>query len=234
MLATADIAIRREYYYTEENYGEAYPFYRNRIEIACQRQAFHALVPLNTLSKPQNDQSTRVYWAFRAVLGPEFKCLYTVTSSTGSVDMSPGWRKRLVDMIERGGVDANNQGVRADASDHFTMWKGLRFRSKVETRIAEALERRAVLYFPLPAARLGTRNERQTREPDFLVCHNGRWGILEVDGPWHTGRPADDHSRDRLFRNHCLQVTEHYNADECFENADKVVDGFLNILKDSR
>ena len=41
-------------------------------------------------------------------------------------------------------------------------------------------------------------------------------GVLEVDGPWHTGRAADDHERDRRLREHGVRVVERYQAERCY------------------
>ena len=226
MLLASDFAFIKEYYRHE------YEGYDDIIRIACQRKTYNALHLLNDeRSWPKHEYLLKINWAFRSVLGPDIGYSYKITYSVGSVDMNPGWRERLHELARHGGAEANNQGLGAETSDYFTLWNGLKFRSQVETRIAKALEERAAMYFPLPRARLGLRNSRETREPDFLVCHKGKWGILEVDGPHHTGRAADDHGRDRLFKQHGTKVIEHYNADECFQNANKVVNEFLNTLE---
>ena len=228
MLLASDFALIREYYGHEY---DNYLYHDDIVRITCQRKTYDALHLLNDgKSWPKHEYLLEIDWAFRSVLGPDIRYSYKITYSVGSVDMNPGWRERLHELARHGGVEANNQGLGAETSDYFTLWNGLKFRSRVETRIAKVLEKRAVLYFPLPRARLGARNSRETREPDFLVCHKGKWGILEVDGPHHTGRAADDHERDRLFKHHGINMIEHYNADECFENADKVVSKFLNLL----
>lgn len=126
--------------------------------------------------------------------------------------------------------DFHNQGVGARHK-----WKKLRFRSKEEIEIAEALECAGVLFFPNCKARLNTPEGRDNEEPDFLVCYNGKLGILEVDGePWHpASRTVHDHERDRLFKVHGIRVVEHYDASRCFEQPDIVVREFLEILKNA-
>src|SRR4029079_18405884 len=57
---------------------------------------------------------------------------------------------------------------------------GLRFRSRTEVRIYDELRRRNILSFPNATAVLGGRGIK--REPDFLVCQDGKWGILEIMG----------------------------------------------------
>ena len=57
------------------------------------------------------------------------------------------------------------------------------FRSQAELRIAQALGRACVLFFANAPGRFGVHpDDRQTREPDFVVCADGKWGILEVCG----------------------------------------------------
>ena len=75
----------------------------------------------------------------------------------------------------------------------------------------------------------------RTAKADFLVCADGKWGILEVDGePFHPpSRTVADHDRDRVFRLHGVRVVEHFEASECFNNPDQVVAKFLELLRKS-
>lgn len=106
----------------------------------------------------------------------------------------------------------------------------LRFRSKTEIKIYEALKRHSVLFFPNAAAVLGGKNEK--REPDFLICKDGKWGVLEVMGDWyHPAKTAmRDHDRARLFKDYGLICFEFYDAKECYNNPDEVVRRFLELL----
>lgn len=144
------------------------------------------------------------------------------------LDIDPGWRTELLEIARGKGV--SNQAVQRPK----VVWNNLNFRSHSELRIAQALDRFGVLFLPNCKARLGVK-PRQNREPDFLICHNGKWGILEVDGEdFHPpSRTAQDHERDRLFQSHGILVVQHFAADECFENADGVVKKFLDILRNS-
>jgi hypothetical protein len=143
------------------------------------------------------------------------------------IDIDPNWRTELLEIARGRGV--HNQGV---SDPPARVWQNLRFRSASEVRIAQALDRAGVLFLPNCKARLGLDGERENREPDFLVCHLGKFGILEVDGePFHPpSRTAQDHTRDRLFRAHGVLVVEHFDASECYENAPGVVRRFLAIL----
>src|SRR5262249_43870307 len=63
---------------------------------------------------------------------------------------------------------------------------------------------RNILFFPLAAAVFGGKAADYIREPDFVICQDGKWGILEVMGDWyHTSSTAvKDHERGRLFNDH--------------------------------
>ncbi|HYW18836.1 MAG TPA: pentapeptide repeat-containing protein [Nodularia sp. (in: cyanobacteria)] len=83
-------------------------------------------------------------------------------------------------------TNINNQGVQFYSNSTIHTWENLRFRSKTEIKIAEALDRTGVLFVPNSLARLNTAKGRENKEADFLICYNGKWGVLEVDGPFHT------------------------------------------------
>jgi hypothetical protein len=112
---------------------------------------------------------------------------------------------------------------------------GLRFRSRPEICIYEALKRRRVLFFPNAAAVLGGAEDVVKKEPDFLICCEGNWGLLEVMGDvFHPGATAmKDHERARRFKDYGLIVIEFYDAARCQEQPDEVVDDFLRRLQRS-
>jgi hypothetical protein len=151
---------------------------------------------------------------------------FSVAAELMSLD--PRWREELLEIARGKGV--HNQVGEAKAP---RIWNNLRFRSESEVRVARALDQANVMFLPNCRARIGLHGNRQNREADFLVCHNGKLGILEVDGePFHPpSRTAEDHERDRLFKLHGILVVEHFDAGECFENPAGVVARFLNILK---
>ena len=135
-----------------------------------------------------------------------------------------------VNLYQAKGIDnclASNQGSNADLQ-----WENLNFRSHAEIQIAKALDRAGVLFYPNCRCRLNITIGRGNRESDFLVFHQGKWGILEVDGEhWHPPcRAVEDHERDRLFKAHGILFVEHYDADRCSEKPNEVVQEFLQIL----
>jgi hypothetical protein len=150
---------------------------------------------------------------------------YTVHAQL--IEIDPDWRTELLEIARGKGIHnqtrQNMQGL---------IWKNLGFRSKSEVCIAQALDRVGVLYLPNCLARLDAPDRRKNREADFLVCADGKWGILEVDGePFHPpSRTVQDHERDRLFRLHGVRVVEHFDASECFNHPDQVVAKFLELL----
>jgi hypothetical protein len=113
---------------------------------------------------------------------------------------------------------------------------GLRFRSRAETRVYDALKGRHVLFFPNAAAILGGKQGDEKREPDFLVCAGGKWGVLEVMGErYHPGATAArDHERARLFKDYGLHFIEFYDAARCGLEPEAVVDDFLRRLEGPR
>jgi hypothetical protein len=178
------------------------------------------------LSDYRSEIRGKVWGAILAILPPRF-WLSTFQIRAGLVELEPDWLAEMVAMAR--GKDVNNQAP-GDGADK--VWNRLRFRSATEVKIAEALDRRGVLFFPLCRARLNSPQGRVNREPDFLVCHDGKWGILEVDGePYHPPqRTVHDHERDRLFQQHRVRVVSHFDSTDCYFTPEKVVGDFLALL----
>ncbi|MGL5922866.1 DUF559 domain-containing protein [Chroococcidiopsis sp.] len=110
-------------------------------------------------------------------------------------------------------------------------WNGLRFRSKSEMKIAQVLDQRKVLYFPNARGRLLDNYQRVNKEADFLICHEGRWGILECDGELYHQSAAKDHSRDMVWNANGIWFIKRFSSTECYNNPEKVVDLFIEMLR---
>lgn len=164
--------------------------------------------------------------AVEAVL-PKGSYLKHFTARAELIDIDPDWRAELLEIARGRGINNQAADVRAPR-----VWNNFRFRSESEVRIARALDKKGVFFLPNCKARLGLLNARCNREADFLVCVDGKWGILEVDGePFHPpSRTVADHERDRLFKAHGIRVVEHFDAAQCFEQSDTVVANFLALL----
>ena len=118
----------------------------------------------------------------------------------------------------------------------------LHFRSKAEIAIYDELKQRDVLFFPNPAAVLGASASEygaavEKKEPDFLICYKGKWGILEINhDDFHTGivRTTKDHERARKFNHYGLFFIHAYDYDKCRADRVGVVDEFLKLLANHR
>lgn len=168
--------------------------------------------------------------AFNAVLPLRFGVeAVTARVELVSIDMM-NWRKSMEEVIQ--GKGALNQCMPIEDGDIFH-WSNLRFRSPSEVAIAKALNEYEVLFLPNCMARLGSPNpsERKNKEADFLICCDGKWGIIEVDGDKYHPSAAKDHLRDRLFKTHRIRVIEHYTSTECTSDPKRVVCEFLDLLR---
>jgi hypothetical protein len=129
----------------------------------------------------------------------------------------------------------HNQGIQFYPNSRIYLWQGMRFRSKAEIAIAYVLDKFSVFYLPNCLARLNDPQKpkgRANKEADFLVCYQGQWGILEVDGEHHTSdRRVEEQERERLFRLHGIRVVERYDSARCQEQPFNVVREFLHLLR---
>jgi hypothetical protein len=195
-------------------------------------EAFHVkLVGPRAAYEILNDASHTITQAIRKALEavlPDQTYIKHLTAHVEHIEIDDNWREELLEIAR--GVGVHNQGAQGKA---LRIWNNLYFRSQSEIRIAEALDRAGALFFPNCKGRIGPASNRQNREPDFLVCHNGKWGILEIDGePFHPpSRTVHDHARDRLFREQGVRLVEHFDATECYKNPDGIVGRFLNLLR---
>jgi hypothetical protein len=163
--------------------------------------------------------------AFYALLGVHAQ----ISVRASYITITNQWRHELLTLLR--GDHVTNQGLPFAPQRPVLTWNNLRFRSASEVRIAEALERAQVLFLPNCMARLGF-SHRENREADFLICQKGKWGILEVDGPFThpASRKVDDDERARLFKAHGIRLVEHFDAGNCLEDADGIVRRFLYLL----
>ncbi|WP_373536023.1 pentapeptide repeat-containing protein [Microcoleus sp.] len=120
----------------------------------------------------------------------------------------------------------HNQGILSSTKERIYHWNDLHFRCEEEVKIAEALDRTSVLFFPNSKARLTTPSGRQNQEPDFLIFHQGKWGILEISHP----DTEKDETRDRIFASHGIFTIHYCEAHRCSQEPDHVVREFLDIL----
>jgi very-short-patch-repair endonuclease len=72
-----------------------------------------------------------------------------------------------------------------------------------------------------------------SRFPDFLICFDGKWGILEVDGQkYHQGRATEDHERSRIMERHGgIAYLTRFDYQRCMNDPDGVVKDFIEVLR---
>ncbi len=142
----------------------------------------------------------------------------------GSYD---GWRDEvLLQLIGRG---ITNQAAFKSTYHPMCEYNGMKFRSKSEMRLAEHFEQSDVLFFPLPLANY----QGQTKEPDYLVCKDGRWAILECVSDQYHPSVEKEANRDVWFQDHHIEIRK-YSAAQCFNEPAKVVSDFINWLDSKR
>jgi hypothetical protein len=201
------------------------------VYLRCPRFVYEILTeqipsdPFDASVTQRSQTYTTINRAFKAVLSSEYSYFGLIVRPELIATVTKNWREEMIDYLRKGNV--HNQVAE---NEPVVVWNNLRFRSKTERVIAEELDKRGILFFPNCMVRLGAPANRTNREPDFLICHKGKWGILEVDGePFHTSA-AKDHDRDRLFKQHGIKVIERYDAHRCYNSPSLVVDEFLLLL----
>jgi hypothetical protein len=144
------------------------------------------------------------------------------------IEVDLDWRAKLLAEVE---ADvALNQNPYQQAA---IVWKGIRFNSEPEVEIAKALERAGIMYMPNCLVRAGNPSGMVSRFPDFLICVEGKWGILEVDGQkYHAGRATEDHERSRIMERHGgIAYLTRFDYQRCISDPDGVVKDFIEVMK---
>jgi len=160
-----------------------------------------------------------------------------ISTKMSLMSIDPDWQEKMRHLISAAkgsnqGVVTEKAGKRKGRDTH--TYNEMTFGSKSEIRIAQELETRDLLFFPLP---LGVRAEtgdrwKDRREPDFLVCQEGTWGILEV--AYHPDRYEKDAEKAGWFKEMGILCVEHVTAERCYSQPADVVDDFLNVLSKHR
>jgi hypothetical protein len=165
--------------------------------------------------------------AFKAVLRQNIVYVHTHPRLVSEIEGD--WRQQIATLLR--GEKVTNQGVPRRPDTPVFVWNNLNFWSPAEREIAKALEKPGVLYLPNCMTRLGPPEHRYNKETDFVVCCEGKWGILEVDGKAFHQIAAQDYERDRQFARYGIRIIQRFTGKRCMENPDEVVETFLDILK---
>lgn len=216
ILLSCDLVVDEYFHWIGEDEG-----YNDglQVELAAQRAIYEII---NNLEHPT---TKAIQQAIRYALNvPSYRFFARLVLP----EVPPNWREKLLEAIQE--QEVTNQGNPIENKPTYS-WNNLRFRSNTEIKVAQVLDRLGVLFFPNCMARLGTTDDRRNKEADFLICYNGKWGILEVDGEAYHSTAAIDHDRDRLFRSYGIRVIERYTSSKCYNNPESVVRQFLDILR---
>lgn len=158
----------------------------------------------------------------------------TVEYQIKLLDVEENWQEKVKEMIVN--AKNSNQGVVTEKvfareKKSVYLYNEMKFGSQAEVRIAQELEARKVLFFPLPlAVRQDTKIFWQDhKEPDFLICNDGKWGVLEVS-THSPDRYEKDAEKTFWFKKSGILCVEHHTSQRCYKEPDKVVDEFLSIL----
>lgn len=149
------------------------------------------------------------------------------------LDAPEGWRSIARDAILN--AKDPNQGFVTEKMfskrrQQTLVYNEMKFGSQSEIRIAQELERRGVLFLPLPlAVRHETgENWQDHKEPDFIICHDGVWGVLEVSV--HAARFEQDSEKRSWFERSGILCYRPYSGERCYNSSAEVVDEFLTNL----
>ncbi|MBI3983777.1 hypothetical protein HY346_00575 [Candidatus Microgenomates bacterium] len=149
------------------------------------------------------------------------------------IEVEKEWKEKIRKLISE--YNEVNQGIVTEKVFHRKsrqpiIYNEMKFASKAEVSIAQELEERRILFFPLPLAVRSDTGARYLdhREPDFLICHDGVWGILEI--AHHQGRYEKDSEKDIWFKQSGILCIQHYTAERCYSSPADVVSEFLGIL----
>ncbi|CAD5940030.1 Pentapeptide repeat protein [Planktothrix tepida] len=122
--------------------------------------------------------------------------------------------------------EEEHQQIHYNSEEKIYLWNNFNFHCEEQIKIAEALERANILFFPNAKVRLTTPEGRSNQEANFLIFYQGKWGILELLHP-NTAKSED---RDRLFETQGICIIHYYDYNRCNQEPDDIVQEFIEIL----
>jgi signal transduction histidine kinase len=97
-----------------------------------------------------------------------------------------------------------------------------------------------VLFFPNAQGRITSPAGRENSPLGFLICHQGKWGLLAVkkgisaENVAENMIPNDERSRlFQSFKSQGIQLIADYDVAECLEDSDRIVQDFLDHLSNA-
>ena len=147
---------------------------------------------------------------------------------------------RLKERLEPMGVGSTSGSRGSNPTGQGTIeWGGLYLRSEAELRIAKALDQQEILFFANARGRVSlldapvSNDQSNGRvEADFMIFHQGKCLILEVDGQHHLegGQATRDYVRVRMLLRAGLP-TVRFTGRDCLDRPQAVVAECLSILQ---
>jgi hypothetical protein len=102
-------------------------------------------------------------------------------------------------------------------------WKKWRFHSLEQVKIAEALDRAGVLFFPNSKAQLPNFEDQPYKQVDFLICYNSKLGVLEIQ----YSDTEKQEQRDYFLSKQGILLIEYCDPVQCLEDPDQIVQEFI-------
>lgn len=102
-------------------------------------------------------------------------------------------------------------------------WKKWRFHSLEQVKIAEALDRAGVLFFPNSKAQLPNFEDQPYKQVDFLICYNSKLGVLEIQ----YSDTEKQEQRDYFLSKQGIFLIEYCDPVQCLEDPDQIVQEFI-------
>ncbi|MGS2776969.1 hypothetical protein ACVBAX_06280 [Robertmurraya sp. GLU-23] len=175
------------------------------------------------------DFSTYIHvWSYKDMISEVSNGVYghdfNVWLETNIPNAPQGWRDNIYNQAV---FESSEIGMKL--VPHGKWQNSLRFRSKAEVVIYEELLKEDILFFPLPYGIMKNNSESQNKEPDFLCCYRGKWGILEIQSKKYHNVEYDT-ERSEWFKQH--NADSYPVLDEkCLARPQEVVTGFIRWLK---
>jgi len=185
------------------------------VQIGAPRRAYEIL------SQRDHPLTQDIRHAFEAFLLPG---LVNYDLTPEMADHEEAWKADV--RAEIAGYESGESQV----DDGATMWQGVPFHSAAEVRVAQALDRVGALYLPNPTLRLGPAEQRETSTATFVVCHQGRWGILQIRAEHQPYDATPQMQQQDLLSGHGIRTIQRYFPSRCISDPDEVVQEFLGLL----
>ena len=126
--------------------------------------------------------------------------------------------------------NGDNQKNPSKPKEQIYYWHNLPLRSPEQVKIAEALDRINVLFFPNTKVRLTSSEGKENKQADFLIFYRGKSGILVIENALSEQDEGNFRECDRIFQSHGISIIQYYHPTRCSQEPDRVVQEFLELL----